>query len=258
MQNMLVTPRYSPTSETAPSLLPYLASVCVVGPISVGKTTLIKRLERLTAPNAATNGLLEEKINAQPSIMAEFTRLELPVNSQSRLRIHLTDTPGMKKLFFALPASIVRNQSGYLIVFDLTDRDTFKDIREWFGPVRDYAPPFAEIFLVGNKADQEQKRQVQYQEGVTVANSMGAKYYETSSTNGSSVLDVFRALAQNVVGKVDFGTLDIEDPKNGFSLLDQNGVPVRHGIVNRKTAGPKKGMSMDSEDDEEKDRGCKC
>lgn len=258
MQNMLVTPRYPPVSDGTPSLLPYLASFCVVGPISVGKTTLVKRLEKLSVVTPANQHRMQEKITSQPSIMAEFTRLELPVNSNTRLRVNLTDTPGMKKLFFALPASIVRNQCGYLIVFDLTDRDTFKDIREWFGPVRDYAPPFSEIFLVGNKADQESKRQVQYHEGVSVANSMGAKYYETSATDGWSVLDVFKAMAQNVVGKVDFGTLDIEDPRNGFTLLDQNGTPIKNGIVNRKTAGPKRSHGFESDEEEEKDTGCRC
>jgi Ras-related protein Rab-1A len=255
---MLVTPRYSPNQGTQPVLLPYLASICVVGPISVGKTTLVKRLEGLASGVAGAVQLNKEKFSPQPSIMAEFTRLELEVNSSARLRINLTDTPGMKKLFFALPASIVRNQCGYLIVFDLTDRDTFKDIREWFGPVRDYAAPFAEIFLIGNKADQEEKRQVQYHEGISVANSMGAKYYETSSTDGSSVMDIFRALAQNIVGKVDFGTLDVEDPKNGFTLLDQSGMPIKHGVVNRKTAGPKKKPSSENDDEEDIDRGCRC
>ena len=189
----------------------YAISLCVVGPISVGKTSVIKKLEHLIQDE-------NHNFHVHPSIMAELTRLEMTVNGKC-MKTTITDTPGMRKLFHAIPPSILRNQCGYFVVFDITDKESFTDIREWFEPIKENSPQFAEIFLVGNKSDLESKRQVQYDEGVNLATAMHAKYYETSAKEGKSIFDMFEAMANNIVRKVEFGTLKPKDKQNGLTPL---------------------------------------
>ena len=191
--------------------LGYSAGVCVVGPVSVGKTSIIRRVE------AEVRGGVPD--NVQPSLMAELTKLQLSAGGGRSLWLTITDTPGMKRLFHALPANILRNQCAYLIVFDLTDRDTFNDIREWFQPISEVAPNFAEIVLVGNKVDRDEaERKVSRAEAEEVAKLMNARYIETSSKTGQNIMSLFEGIAHNISKKVEFGTLRIDDPLNGIRV----------------------------------------
>lgn len=194
----------------------YSISLCVVGPISVGKTTLIKKLELLLRDSSIPIG------NVQPSIMAEITRVEFKIKDKI-LKANITDTPGMKKLFHALPGNILRNNCGYLIVFDLTDRESFTDIKEWFEPIKEYCPHFAEIFLVGNKTDAFEKRAVMREEAESLAAAMNARYFETSSKAGSGVVEMFQNMVENIVRKVEFGTLNRHDRGHGIRHPPQGG-----------------------------------
>ena len=184
-------------------------SLCVVGPVSVGKTSMIKKLDSILRDD-------DQEINVHPSIMADLTRLEMTVEGKN-MKTTITDTPGMKKLFHAIPPSILRNQCGYFVVFDITDRETFTDIRDWFAPIRENCPQFAEIFLLGNKSDMEADRKVRYDEGVNLATAMHAKYFETSAREGSNIKKVFEIMAQNIHKKVSFGTLKPTDKHNGLT-----------------------------------------
>ena len=197
------------------NLVEYSSSICILGPISVGKSTLIKKFESiLVEQNPGSEGIL-----VQPSIMAELTRVLIPVQGDKKLRTLITDTPGMKKLFNAIPPNILRNHTAYIVVYDMTDRETFKDIKEWFGPVKEYAGSFSEIVLLANKNDDPSRRVVSQEEGMQLALLMNAKYFETSSKTGNNVSELFTTISNNIINKVKFGTLNVNNPQSGLKWI---------------------------------------
>ena len=188
----------------------YTINICVIGPISVGKTSLVRRIEMITEAK-------QSSVTIQPSLMADISRVEFVVDNKI-LKAAITDTPGMKKLFHAIPTNILRNQCGYLVVFDLTDRETFDDIKEWFQPVKEHAPNFCEIFLIGNKADDVQNRKIDNSEAIVLASLMNAKYFETSSMSGFNVGNVFQKMVENIQKKAEFGSLNKYDIRSGIKM----------------------------------------
>lgn len=84
-----------------------------------------------------------------------------------------------------------------VIVFDVTNRASFANVRQWVDEVRKYTALHLVVCLVGNKADLKAQRQVTPEEGASLATSLGAiAYQETSARTGTGVLDAFRAIAR--------------------------------------------------------------
>lgn len=84
-----------------------------------------------------------------------------------------------------------------MIVFDVTNRASFGNVKQWVDEVRKYTPPHLVVCLVGNKADLKAQRQVTAEEGSALAASLGAiSYQETSARTGTGVLDAFRSIAR--------------------------------------------------------------
>jgi hypothetical protein len=48
--------------------------------------------------------------------------------------------------------------------YDVTDRETFKHVEIWLKDIEHYANENSVVFLVGNKCDEESKRQVSHAE----------------------------------------------------------------------------------------------
>ena len=76
-------------------------------------------------------------------------------NSASQLQVW--DTAGQER-FRTITQSYYRNANGVVIVYDITNRDSFKNVVRWTEDVKKYASPHVLKLLVGNKKDLEQER----------------------------------------------------------------------------------------------------
>jgi len=82
--------------------------------------------------------------------------------------------------------------SAALIVFDLTRRETFNNVGEWFGEVRKRIPYPIPMMLLGNKADLQEKRVIKSEEAIKLAGNMGiGSYLETSARTTENVNKAF-------------------------------------------------------------------
>jgi small GTP-binding protein len=82
--------------------------------------------------------------------------------------------------------------SSALLVFDLTRNETLNHIGDWSSEVQKRIPFKIPILLIGNKADLEPKRRVEFEEGKKVATSLGiTRYYETSARTSENVNRAF-------------------------------------------------------------------
>ena len=73
-----------------------------------------------------------------------------------------------------------RKASGVMMVFDITDRESFESLEKWYEELSKYGEESAEIIVIGNKADLGAQRQVSSQEAIEFAKKLSSQYIETS------------------------------------------------------------------------------
>mmetsp|Transcript_13834 Transcript_13834/g.54664 ORF Transcript_13834/g.54664 Transcript_13834/m.54664 type:complete len:159 (+) Transcript_13834:110-586(+) len=131
----------------------------------------------------------------------------------------LYDTAGQER-FRTLTSSYFRNTDAILCVFDLTEQESFDDI-EGHIPEGSRFSPQSQKFLVGNKCDLEEERVITEEQAMTMAETFGVSYIETSAKTGHNVDELFlrvgRALiASGGVMKVQ-GDVKLGEAKGGSS-----------------------------------------
>lgn len=110
--------------------------------------------------------------------------------------IAVLDTAGQEE-FCAMREQYMRSGEGFLLVFALTDRNSFADIRNFQKQIlrvkdRDEFP----MLLVGNKSDLKHHRQVSREEAQQFSDSVGVPYIECSAKEGINVVEAFHELVR--------------------------------------------------------------
>jgi GTPase SAR1 family protein len=72
-------------------------------------------------------------------------------------------------------------------VYDITDRESFDNVKQWLNEIDRYACENVNKLLVGNKCDLESKRQVDFEEAKAFADERGIPFLETSAKNATNV-----------------------------------------------------------------------
>ena len=83
-------------------------------------------------------------------------------------------------------------------MFDITDRKTFDDVRDWLGQVRSNCPDDVQLILVGNKLDLETERQVEIFEAEDFAAKEKLEYKEITSRDPANVDEVVMGLTRSI------------------------------------------------------------
>jgi len=108
--------------------------------------------------------------------------------------------------YYRVHTSYYRGAHGVIIVYDITDRESFKNVKHWVQEVDRYASDGVNLLLVGNKSDLSSKRAVQFDEGKELANSLGMQFFETSAKDICSVDNAVHALSMAVKDRILGGT----------------------------------------------------
>jgi len=117
------------------------------------------------------------------------------------VKLQIWDTAGQER-FKTITASYYKGAHGIILVYDITDRQSFKDIENWLAEVDKYGNENVVKLLVGNKSDLEASRQVKTEEGKTLADSLGIKFLETSAKDAVNVEKAFTTLSNEIKSKV--------------------------------------------------------
>ena len=88
------------------------------------------------------------------------------------------------------------------MVYDVTDRESFKAVDNWMSEVEKFASESALKIFVGNKCDVDDKRKVTFEEGRDLAAHYNVKFIETSAKSAKGVTEAFQTLAREIRGKV--------------------------------------------------------
>jgi Ras-related protein Rab-1A len=113
------------------------------------------------------------------------------------VKLQIWDTAGQER-FRTITSSYYRGAHGIIVVYDVTDQDTFSNVRQWLQEIDRYACEGVNKLLVGNKSDLEGKRAVEYNAAKEFADQLGIPFLETSAKNATNVEQAFLTMAKQI------------------------------------------------------------
>ncbi|XP_015607576.1 ras-related protein RabJ isoform X2 [Cephus cinctus] len=141
-----------------------------------------------------------------PTIGASFFTCKVNLE-EARVKLQVWDTAGQER-FRSMAPMYYRSANAALLVFDLTQYNTFTAIKTWVNELRRNIEGPMVLVLVGNKSDLENQRKVDPEEGRKYAVNIGATYYETSALQNEGIEQVFLAIAIGLA-KLSSGSRDL-------------------------------------------------
>ena len=125
--------------------------------------------------------------------------------------MQIWDTAGQER-FKTITSSYYKGAHGLILVFDLTDRQSFLDLDNWLVEIEKHASERVVKMLIGNKSDLEGARTVSYEEAFNYAKCNGMKYIETSAKTSKNVTEAFIFMARNVKEQIGDKAKNEETP----------------------------------------------
>ncbi|CAF1630811.1 unnamed protein product [Rotaria sp. Silwood1] len=173
----------------------YLLKFLIIGCASTGKTCILHQF-------------IENKFktNVTHTIGAEFGSKIININ-QKNIKLQIWDTAGQER-FRSVTRSYYRGASGALLVYDITNRESYNTIANWLSDARQLASSNIVIILCGNKKDLEDQRQVTFIEANQFAQDNDLIFVETSAMTGENIYESFLQCAQIILNKIDSGSID--------------------------------------------------
>lgn len=157
-----------------------------IGDSSVGKTCIVNRFisDNFDPNQTNTIGALFKTYSTQ--------------RDGNDIELHLFDTAGQEQ-YRAICSSYFRSAAAALIVYDISNRQTFLNCDRWLSSFRESSPEQSLVFLVGNKLDMDQpedsKREVQTSEGEKWAKENKCiAFFETSAKTGDNIGKLFETV----------------------------------------------------------------
>ena len=89
---------------------------------------------------------------------------EQPTDPGATVRAQIWDTAGQDR-YRAITNTYYRHAIGVMLVYDISNKESFENLERWLVELRDHADEKIEVVLVGNKSDLESQRQVSTKEG---------------------------------------------------------------------------------------------
>ncbi|KAK7038561.1 ras-domain-containing protein [Favolaschia claudopus] len=198
----------------------YVLKFIITGDAAVGKSSLLVRLtdQRFLA-------------NPDPTLGVEFGSklITLPDAEGTVVKLQCWDTAGTES-FRSITRSYYRGAAGCLLVYDITSRRSFDNVRTWLADVRAHADAHVSCILVGNKSDlcegeEARERAVPTEVAEQFAKEEGLLFTEASARSGAGVEDAFIRAATEVLSKVREGRFD-DERSPGVKLSKPGALPA--------------------------------
>ncbi|XP_029386826.1 ras-related protein Rab-17-like isoform X2 [Echeneis naucrates] len=161
------------------------AKMVLLGSSGVGKSSLALRFVK------------DEFKSASPTVGCAYLTRVVHL-SDVTLRFEIWDTAGQEK-YHSITPLYYRGAHVALVVYDISKRETFARAQMWLNELqKQYIQGSTVMWLIGNKTDLNQERQVSVQEGRALASDKGLLFTETSALSGNQTTELLLALAHRV------------------------------------------------------------
>ena len=163
-----------------------LYKILLLGDTSVGKSCLLLRF--------CDNSFQEAHLT---TIGLDFRLKTINLKDDRKVKIQIWDTAGEDR-FRSITRNYYKGAKGILLIFDVTDKETFTHVRDWIERIHEESPEGITICLVGNKIDMNESRVISNEEGKKIADEFKIPYFETSAKSNIGVEEVFTYLVKEV------------------------------------------------------------
>ncbi|RVX72891.1 GTP-binding protein ypt1 [Exophiala mesophila] len=173
----------------------YLFKLLLIGDSGVGKSCLLLRF--------ADDTYTESYIS---TIGVDFKIRTIELDGKT-VKLQIWDTAGQER-FRTITSSYYRGAHGICVVYDVTDQDSFNNVKQWLQEIDRYATEGVNKLLVGNKSDMSDKKVVEYTVAKEFADSLGIPFLETSAKNASNVEQAFLTMARQIKERMGTTTVN--------------------------------------------------
>ena len=126
-----------------------------------------------------------------------------------KIKLQIWDTAGQDR-FRSINKNYYKGANGIIIIYDVTNPQTYENVKIWISQIREEANPNVVIYLAGNKIDiPEEERIVKTEDGQKIADEFNLTFFETSAKDGINVNEAFESLVE----KIDEVYSKLEPPK---------------------------------------------
>ena len=172
--------------------------VLLLGDSSVGKTCVLLRYCDKTFQEAHLS-----------TIGLDYRLKTMTLENGKNIKLQIWDTAGQDR-FRAITKNYYKGANGIILIYDVTNLQTYENVKNWINQIREEANPNVVIYLAGNKIDvNEELRVVRTEEGQKIADEYNLPFYETSAKSGININEIF----EDLVKKVDEIYSKLEVPK---------------------------------------------
>ena len=207
-------PTSSQSPSTSSSSLPsqpittHQFKLIMLGDVAVGKTSIVTRF--------VDN---EFKSTYHCTVGVEYKVKSLKLDPYTHVNLKIWDTCGEEK-YRTITRQYYRNSNGVVLVFDLTNKNSFDKLSGWLNDIKEYGPNDICIILVGNKSDVQDRKLSLFEEGKKLAMNYKMPYIEVSAKTGTNVLSMFENITKKMIDNISTKK-DNEDiiPKNKITLI---------------------------------------
>jgi Ras-related protein Rab-1A len=118
-----------------------------------------------------------------------------------KVKLQIWDTAGQER-FHTITLSYYKKAHAVVIVFDLTDINSFNSIENWVSEAQQHAPHSAKKYLIGTKSDMIEKRVVSFEDASNMAKEFKLNYVEVSSKTGSNIQEAFESMSIDLIHSI--------------------------------------------------------
>ena len=158
--------------------------IIVIGNSGVGKSSLLGRAYKniFNAEYKTTIGF-------------EFITFTEKIGEKN-IKLHIWDTCG-QETYKSLISNFYRNSSLAMLIYSIDCKESFNDIIKWIKEIKLQSNPDIKLFLIGNKADLVNKREVSFEEGEKFKEENEIIFFqETSAKTGINAKEIFHEAAK--------------------------------------------------------------
>ena len=185
-----------------------IVKLLLLGDSSVGKTSIIIKYisNKFMDTNIATLGV-------------DYMDKTVDYNNL-KVFLQIWDTSGEEK-YRSITKSYYKNAEGLLVIFDITNEESFNHVKNWINEAKDNNSDI-KIILIGNKLDFENERKVAQERALKFAENNSLQYFETSAKNGKNIHKSFKAMIDLILeGKSEQEILnELKKPQKTVSVND--------------------------------------
>ena len=185
----------------------FIFKVLLLGNSDVGKSSLLLRYVDSVWNDAFV-----------PTIGVDFKVKTLNINDK-KIKMQIWDTAGQER-FRTVVATYFRGAHGILLLYDVTNKDSFKNLENWLIEIEKNAQEKVLKILIGNKCDLTDDREISTEEGKAFALRNGMEFMETSAKMNTNVTEAFETLGKLMIefnSKGNQGTQKNKNANLGYS-----------------------------------------